>query len=241
MLFSIITPCYNSEKTIARTLESVLNQTFKDYEYIIIDGGSVDNTLDIINSYRNIFGKKLTVVSEPDEGIYDAMNKGIKMAKGDIVGIVNSDDYYEPKCLEYVVKHYNSSLPLQILYGMMRIINERQEELGIRFNHHRNMEVEIINHPASFVTKRLYEKYGCYNIKYKSAADFDFMLKMVNEKDVVFKPVYKILTNFTRGGMSGSYVGIQEDNDVRYCHGLVSTKKYWLTKSKNTLKHMLGV
>lgn len=241
MLFSIITPCYNSEKTIARTLNSVLNQTFKDFEYIIIDGGSTDDTLDIINSYRKKFGEKLTVVSESDEGIYDAMNKGIRMAKGDIVGIVNSDDYYEPRCLEYVLESYDCKEPLQILYGMMRVVNESQEELSIVFYHHRNMDSTIINHPASFVTKRLYEKYGCYNIKYKSAADFDFMLKMEKEKDVVFKPVYKILTNFTRGGMSGSYIGIQEDNLVRYSNKLIGKKKYLLTKYKNTLKYMLGV
>ncbi|WP_051555473.1 glycosyltransferase family 2 protein [Anaerovibrio lipolyticus] len=240
MLFSIITPCYNSEKTIARTLNSVLNQTFKDFEYIIIDGGSTDKTLDIINGYRNKFKNNLTVISEPDEGIYDAMNKGIRMAKGNIVGIVNSDDYYEPKCLKVIADHYDAQKPLQIIYGMMRVVNERQEELAIRFNHHRNMEKEIINHPASFVTKKLYEKCGCYDIRYKSAADFDFMLKMI-KKDVYFTPVYEIVTNFTRGGMSGTYIGVQEDNEVRYNNGLVGRKKYLLTKWKNTLKYVLGV
>ena len=102
MKFSIITPCFNSENTIERTLKSVLNQTYSMYEYIIVDGGSTDSTLDIIRSYKDFFGDKLKVISEPDNGIYDAMNKGISWATGDFVGIVNSDDFYEEDCLTIV-------------------------------------------------------------------------------------------------------------------------------------------
>lgn len=241
MLFSVITPCFNSEETIARTLESVLAQTCKDYEYIIVDGASTDSTLKIIDSYKSKFGDKLTVISEPDHGIYDAMNKGIHAAQGEIIGIVNSDDFYEKDCLEYVKQKYDPKIPYQILYGIMRVVDLQGDELGIHFNHHRNMKAEMINHPASFVTKALYEKYGCYDVKYKSAADFDFMLKMSGLTNVEFVPVYHILTNFMNGGMSGSYIGTQEDNEVRYKHGIVGKKKYLLTKTKNTIKHYLGV
>ena len=93
--FSIITICYNSADTIERTIKSVLAQTFVDYEYIIVDGASTDNTLEIVNQYQKSFGNKLRVSSEPDKGIYDAMNKGVKAAKGKIIGIVNSDDWLD--------------------------------------------------------------------------------------------------------------------------------------------------
>ena len=100
-LVSIITVCFNSERTIEQTIKSVLNQTYKEIEYIIVDGQSTDGTLDIINKYSSQIAK---IVSEPDEGLYHAMNKGISMATGDIVGIINSDDWYEPYTVEEVVK-----------------------------------------------------------------------------------------------------------------------------------------
>ncbi|ORU01438.1 Colanic acid biosynthesis glycosyl transferase WcaE [Anaerovibrio sp. JC8] len=239
MLFSIITPCYNSEKTIERTLESVSKQTFDDYEYIIIDGGSTDETLMIIDKYKDIFGSKLTVISEPDNGIYDAMNKGIRMAQGELIGIVNSDDYYEPRCLEYVASEYDRSKPFQIIYGMMRIVNKKQEELSVVFYHHRNLRNTMINHPTSFLTRQVYEKKGLYDVAYKSAADYDYMLKVSSDKDIIFYPIYKILTNFTHGGISWTYIGIQESNKVRYCHGIIDKKKYYFVKLKAYLKNLV--
>lgn len=241
MLFSIITPCFNSEKTIKRTLESVLNQTCKDYEYIIVDGGSKDGTLDIIRSYEDKFEGRLKIISEPDKGIYDAMNKGINVSQGQLVGIVNSDDFYENDALENIAHHQIPDNPYQIIYGMMRIINMEGEELSIVFYHHRNMDAQIINHPTCFISRKLYEDFGMYDLKFKSASDYDFMLKMVRTKKVCFIPVYKIISNFTKGGMSGTYTGIQEDNDVRFKYHLVSSKKHALTKAKNALKHSLGV
>lgn len=239
--FSVITPCFNSKKTIERTLQSVLNQTYLNYEYIIIDGGSTDGTLEIIEKYKEQFEDKMTVVSEADQGIYDAMNKGIMRATGDLIGIVNSDDFYEKTALEDIVKSYSEKNEYQILYGMMRVIDLKMRELSILFYNHINMDMQIINHPATFVTAKLYKDLGGYSLKYKSASDYDFMLRMIRNNEVTFTPVYKIITNFTLGGMSGSYIGVQETNDVRFKYGLVSTKNYWLTKIKNTLKHILKV
>ena len=102
--FSIITVCFNSEKTIQRTLQSVLDQTYENYEYIIVDGASTDRTIDIVRSFMPLFNGKMRVISEPDQGIYDAMNKGIRNAKGTLIGMVNSDDYYEPDALENILK-----------------------------------------------------------------------------------------------------------------------------------------
>ena len=114
MLVTVITPCYNSEKTIRRTIESVLNQTYKDIEYLIIDGASTDKTVEIAKSYEAAFEGRMHIYSEKDEGIYYAMNKGIGLAKGEIIGIVNSDDYYEPEAVAKIAEKRTGS-PYQIL------------------------------------------------------------------------------------------------------------------------------
>ena len=106
MKFSIITICYNSEKTIERTLKSVLNQSYKDYEYIIVDGASSEATLDIVQQYNLLFEGRMRWKSEPDMGIYNAMNKGIEISSGDIIGIVNSDDWLEPDALDIIANTF---------------------------------------------------------------------------------------------------------------------------------------
>ena len=112
---SIITVCYNSAATIRRTIESVLRQTYQNIEYIIVDGASKDETLSIIEEYRDALGQRLRLVSEPDQGIYDAMNKGIRMAEGTLIGILNSDDFYEPMAVEHIVNAMTDE-KYQILY-----------------------------------------------------------------------------------------------------------------------------
>ena len=99
-LISVVTVCFNSERTISRTIESVLNQSYPIYEYLIVDGRSSDKTMDIVKEFEPLFNGKMKVISEADNGIYDAMNKGILMAKGKLIGILNSDDWYEPDTLE---------------------------------------------------------------------------------------------------------------------------------------------
>ena len=104
LLVTVLTPCFNSGRTIEKTLTCIENQTYKNIEYIIVDGGSTDNTLELIKRHRSRLPEKLTVISEKDNGIYDAMNKGIRLAKGHLIGIVNSDDYYEKDTVEQIVK-----------------------------------------------------------------------------------------------------------------------------------------
>ena len=123
---SIITVCRNSEKTIAQTIESVLNQSYDHVEYILIDGNSTDHTVDVIHSYEERFlqkGYSYFYQSEPDEGIYDAMNKGIKMASGQLVGLINSDDWYEPTAIEHAVRYYQET-PYDLFYADLRIVGE---------------------------------------------------------------------------------------------------------------------
>jgi len=240
--FSIITPCYNSEKTIARTLECICSQTYTDFEYIVIDGASTDRTLEIVESYRSRLGDKLTVFSEPDKGIYDAMNKGIALAKGELVGIVNSDDFYEADCLETVAAlHDPSAGAYQVLYGAMRRVTETGAMSAEVFYHHEFLKEHMINHPASFVCKALYDRFGVYDSSYWSAADMDFFLRIQGIPEVKFVPTTKILTNFTRGGMSGSYTGTKETFLVQYRHGIISAKSYYANMVKIWVKKMLRV
>ena len=131
--FSIITVCYNSKKTIEKTLQSVLSQTEQDFEYILIDGASTDGTLDILRAWEPKFGGRMKLVSEPDAGIYDAMNKGIRMARGTLVGIVNSDDFYQSDALERVKAHYDPSLRYQILYGAQNNIDDDGDITTVEF------------------------------------------------------------------------------------------------------------
>jgi len=224
MLFSIITVCYNSEKTIEKTIKSVLNQTEKDYEYIIIDGGSKDRTLDIVKTYENAFDGKLKYISEKDNGIYDAMNKGIAMAEGEIIGLVNSDDYYEPDALENVKKEYErldeKDRKHLVMYGFMRTVNGGKE-IAIEFYHHDNMNNQIILHPTCFVSKRVYEDFGVFDTKYRSAADLDLMMRLYHKTDTIFVPIYKVISNFEKGGMSGSPIGQKEVAKIKYEYGLI--------------------
>ena len=175
ILVSIVTTCYNSEKTIEKTIKSVLNQTYKNIEYIIIDGKSTDDTLNIIKKYEPDFEGRIRVISEKDSGIYDAMNKGIALASGELVGIVNSDDYYEQDAVENVVKNFGIE-KYQIIYGLLRCIKNGEEVSVVLYNHN-FLHQQMIPHPTCFITKKAYEDLGMYDCKYKSCADYELMLR----------------------------------------------------------------
>ncbi len=228
--FSIITVCYNSEKTIERTLKSILDQSVDDYEYLIIDGASTDTTLDIVKKYEPMFGGRLKLFSEKDEGIYDAMNKGIARAEGTLIGMVNSDDYYEPDALENMQKKFKQ-LPEAdkkhaVLYGMQRRLRDGQE-IEIEFVNDRILGEGMICHPTCFITKALYSDFGAYDTHYKSAADLDFLVKLKKTTDTHFEPVYNIISNFELGGMSASGRGAREAAKVRYKYGVYSKARMY--------------
>lgn len=238
---SIITVCFNSEKTIERTIKSVLEQTYKNLEYIIVDGKSTDKTLEIVKKYRPLFKGRMKVISEPDQGIYDAMNKGICNASGELIGIINSDDYYETDTVENVVAAMKDE-DYQILYGMLRVIKENEDTRVIVMPKHENLENEMLAHPTCFVTKKVYSDFGMYDIKYRSCADHDFMLRMRKHSEVVFIPVYKLLANFTEGtGMSAQESSILEALGMLAEHGIISKTRYRLILMKNRLKKLLGL
>lgn len=221
---SIITVCYNSQKTIRNTIESVLNQTYKNIEYIIIDGASTDNTLDIINEYLLLFGGRLTVISEPDKGIYDAMNKGIKYSTGELIGIINSDDFYEVDAVEKIVHEYKGERYI-ILYGMVRTIENDKEKSVLLYSHNFLFE-RMIGHPGCFVSKNIYHEIADYNINHFSAADYEFMIKVYKSGLVTFAPVYSIISNYREGGISTTPAGLLDALKVKREYGIVSRKAY---------------
>lgn len=254
MKVTVITPCFNSEKTIEKTLESVLNQTYDDIEYIIIDGASTDRTLEIIKGYEDRFNSRFSegikIFSEKDNGIYDAMNKGIEKATGEIIGIVNSDDYYEKDAVENIVNarmqlfeeadNKATALNYQILYGMERLL-EDGKETAVVINNHENLLNQMITHPTCFVTKKLYEDKGKFNLDYKYSADYEFMLRMYKDSQVVFTPVYKIISNYALGGASGTAAAYMETMKLMHEYGSISDKQYKFLKLKNSIYKLLGI
>ena len=146
-----------------------------------------------------LFRSRMCWISEKDNGIYDAMNKGIRMAQGELIGIINSDDYYELNAVECMVNAMTEE-KYQILYGAMRTWKDGEEE-SISISSHKFLRDRMIDHPSCFVTRAVYEDFGYFDSRYASVADYDFMLRMSEQKEVVFRPVYEIIANFTLGGM----------------------------------------
>lgn len=226
ILFSIITVCYNSEKTITNTIESILNQTYRNFEYIIIDGKSTDKTLEIIKSYEKKFEGKLKVISEPDNGIYDAMNKGIRMARGTVIGIINSDDWYEKDTLQIVSNYYND-FPYTVYQGYMRTIDGKNgKEMRCTIYNPEYIREAMINHPATFVHRKVYEKYGVFDCQYKKSADYEFVIRLVESKEVQFVSIYEILANFRTGGISNTVDAKLETMKIKRKYKMMTRIQY---------------
>ena len=196
---SIITPCYNSEKTIRRTIESVLHQTYKNIEYIIIDGKSSDHTVDIIKEYADAMGGKIKYVSEKDKGIYNAINKGIRMSTGKLIGIINSDDFYELDTVQKAVENMDES-PYQVIYGYCNAMKGECTQL-VKDSHH-NLRACMIPHETCIITRRTYCKYGLYVEYLKIASDYELMMRLYETKKVRFKQIPEVLINYAIGGIS---------------------------------------
>lgn len=201
VLVSIITVCLNAEATIERTIRSVIRQTYKNIEYIIIDGGSTDRTLQIAAKYRDDIS---TLISEKDSGIYDAMNKGIELAHGDYIGIINADDWYEKDAVDYVVQTGKRlSEDIGVISGQCRYIEETSTFLPRRKGMVHIWTEMPIAHPATFIKKSVYEKFGKYDTHYKLAADYELIFRLYVNR-VAFYLCEKVLANYTVGGISGT-------------------------------------
>lgn len=219
-LISIITVVYNGVKTIEQTIQSVILQSYPYKEYIIIDGGSADGTLDIIKRYE----EKITIwISEPDKGIYDAMNKGINLANGDLIGIINADDWYEDGIFDTIAKEYRSD---EVIYGMVR--NFKDEEFySIIGNSVRVLHENTVMHPTCFIPRNLYGEHGCYNTCYKYSADYDLVLRFTNA-GVKFNFIEKIIANFRVGGISSTSAAEKEKFQIRRKYHIISNLEFFL-------------
>lgn len=214
MKTSIITVSYNSEKTIENTILSVLDQTVLPDEYFIIDGGSNDSTVFVAKNYKERFCQKgisYKIISEKDEGIYDAMNKGIKMASGDFIGIINSDDWYELSAIEKLKEMYKCKY-FDVFYGDLCIRMENGKFFIKKARNSKFISSRYWNHPSMFVSKKIYEKY-LYNSK-EMFADFDFFLKL-KKNNVKFEILNEVLANFRLGGISNNKSLISTLKDVK--------------------------
>jgi len=204
--FTVITVVFNGEKTIRKTIESVLKQSYKPYEYLIIDGKSNDNTLKIIQQYDDLFFQKgivLKIISEHDTGIYNAMNKGIRLATGEFISFLNSGDWYELDALENIFNYYKKD-SFDLIYGSLNYVRPD----GTKIIKKSKFDEYIIssrnwNHPSMFLKSDFYKAIG-FDESFDMYSDFDLYLKIRKRNDLKIKVIDKIITNFVADGVSTS-------------------------------------
>jgi glycosyltransferase involved in cell wall biosynthesis len=214
-LVSVITVVFNRHEYLEQTIQSVLNQTYDNVEYIVIDGGSTDGTIDIIRKYEQAIDYW---VSEPDSGIADAWNKGIPASTGDIIGLINSDDWYELNAVADVVGLLTQNRAAGVIHGNRRQWNELGTKvLGIsRPVTHIEKAPPFrtpVNHPTCFVRRQIYQTYGLFDKNYRVAMDYEFILRLCRHK-VYFLYLNTVITNMRTGGLSCGLTGIREARDI---------------------------
>lgn len=206
---SIITATYNSVKTVQTCFDSVLDQTFPKVEHIIIDGGSLDGTVDLIKEYANT-KSNVNWVSEKDNGIYDALNKGISLATGDIIGFVHSDDYLASKdILKNIVELFDSE-KVDGVYGNLHYVDFNDSSHVIRNWKSQIFKPSLLNrgwmpaHPTLFLNSSIYKEEGAFNTKFKIAADYDFILRIFKNPEFKFAFLEKTVVKMRVGGASNN-------------------------------------
>lgn len=196
---SIVTICFNSESTIEETIKSVLSQNYSSLDYVIIDGGSTDKTMTIVNKYRDQLGY---VCSEKDKGISDAFNKGVLHAKGDVIGIINSDDILLPGALEAIASAYEERV--DAFRANVMVVNK---ETGFRGREIPSMKFPLapfithVAHQGTFISRVAYQKWGLYDLKFRYMMDYDLMTRLY-QGGAVFKYVNFDVAEFRLGGVS---------------------------------------
>lgn len=212
-MLSVITVSYNSSETIKVTLDSILNQSYKNIEYIVIDGNSSDSTVTILESYRDKF-KQMSIsysfISEQDTGIYDAFNKGVKLSKGKWISFLGSDDYYLNNALElYSTTILNNNKNIDFVYSNVDILNDKKEIIkkinGIwswfKFKRYMN-----IAHVGAFHNKEYFARYGCFNQTYKIAGDYELLLRAKSKLKTV--KIEKVTAKMGNSGISNNFISL---------------------------------
>ena len=202
MKISIITVSYNSAKTLETTIQSVIDQTYTNIEYIVVDGGSNDETLNIIKKYQKYISKW---ISEPDKGLYDAMNKGIAMSTGDVVGLINSDDLFcDNKAIEKVMNVFKMNVTLDSVYADLFYVSQNNINNIVRRwvtgDQRKFKNGWHPAHPTFYIKKKIYNTYGGFNLTYKIAADFEIMLRFIEKHKISTQYLKEPLVKMRLGG-----------------------------------------
>jgi len=221
---SIITVVLNAVNTIEQTILSVLNQSYENVEYIVVDGQSKDGTWEIIKKYINQID---VVIHEADEGLYDAMNKGIEKSSGDIIGFINADDWLEDNALTLVAQSYDEGV--EVVYGNIRVWRDQKRSFVAEKVRIDDIWYRMIPHPAVFVKKEVYLKYGYFNLNYRIVADYELILRFYT-KGVIFRNIDSILANFRQGGLTTKkaldVAHEVRDISLKYIHYCPEQEKY---------------
>ena len=208
MKISIITVTFNSANTVEDTIKSVLSQEYKDYEYLVVDGGSKDATVDIIKKYEPLFEGRMRWISERDKGMYDGINKGIRMAKGDVVGIINSDDFFHRTDIFNKVAEAFEDKSIEAIYGDVRFVNPDDLEKTTRYYSSKNWKPSKFRlgfmpaHPSFYTYKENFEKYGYYQYDYHIAADYELLIRHLYTNKVPAKYIPLDFMKMRTGGRS---------------------------------------
>jgi len=208
MKVSIITVCFNSADTIRDALDSVLTQSYADIEYIVVDGASTDETVDILREYEEEIAK---IISEPDDGIYDAMNKGIEISTGEIIGILNSDDIFaSPNVVADVVNVFQKQVSVDIVFGDVVFVSPVDLKKVTRFYSSRKFRPWKLRfgymppHPATFVKKDVYERFGLYSLEYQISSDYEIFIRWLVAAKLAYRRIDEVLVHMRTGGKSTS-------------------------------------
>lgn len=234
MKISIITPVFNAVETLEKTILSVINQTIDaELEYILIDGGSTDGSLEIIDRYIDQIS---IFVSEKDKGVYDAMNKGIQQAAGNVIGIINADDWYVEDALKTVEKTFQQQSLVEVIYSPINNYLNNDYLSTFMPGSLKNLVFKFtINHPSCFVRRSVYERIGLFDLRYSIAADYDFVLRAYLA-NVKFHYVETPLACYSLNGMSGKpwskFKQMQESWQVGYNHLLLAPEQLKRDRTK---------
>jgi len=238
---SLITICFNNESTIGDTLDSVIAQRYPELEYVIVDGGSTDATLEIIKSKQKPWFK---VISEPDEGIYDALNKGIELSTGEVVGMLHADDVFaDDNILNLVSKKFGET-DCEALYGNLLYVNRQNlnkvHRKWVSGNYSRNAFKWgwMPPHPTFYVKKKLYENFGKFNLDLKSAADYELMLRFIHKNGISLGYLNHVMIKMRVGGTSNASLSnrlLANEEDQRAWE-INHIKPYWFTRYLKPLR-----
>lgn len=223
MEISVITVTYNSAVTVRDTIESVLKQTYPNIEYLIVDGASKDKTVSIIKEYESKFGGRLHYISEPDKGIYDAMNKGISMATGDVVGILNSDDFFTSNdVIAHVADAFAQVNDIDAVYGDIHFVKDENLQKCTRYYSSKGFRPWLLRfgfmpaHPSFYCKKSVFEKYGLYDLQYRTSSDFEMMVRLLWGNKIKTKYLNKDFVTMRAGGESTAGLASKKkvNNDI---------------------------